>query len=78
MTKALSDDWMGDHGFVDGNVVVEKNFETWWAKKPINSPLTITENIRCKDAIAHLKREGFDMVPVLSEGTVSGVVTEGT
>jgi cystathionine beta-synthase len=82
MTKALSDDWMSDHGFVDGNVVVEKNFETWWAKKrvyemPINTPMTITENIRCKDAIALLKREGFDMVPVLSDGAVSGVVTEG-
>lgn len=82
MTKALSDDWMSDNGFVDGQVVIEKNFETWWAKKrvydiPINTPLTITADIRCKDAIALLKREGFDMVPVLADGAVSGVVTEG-
>jgi cystathionine beta-synthase len=44
----------------------------------INTPLTITGNVRCKDAIALLKREGFDMVPVLSaDGAVIGVVTEG-
>ena len=82
MTKGLSDDWMNDHGFADGYVVEQKSYETWWASKkvyemPINTPLTITANIRCKDAIMLLKREGFDMVPVLSDGAVIGVVTEG-
>lgn len=82
MTKALSDDWMTDHGFVDGHVVQAKSYQSWWASKrvcdlPINTPLTITADVSCKDAITLLKREGFDMVPVLEDGDVIGVVTEG-
>lgn len=87
MTKALSDDWMSDHGFVDGDVIKAKSSygQTWWSSKkvyelPINTPLTITSNVRCKDAIALLKKEGFDMVPVLDDnagGHIIGVVTEG-
>lgn len=82
MTKALSDHWMSDQGFVDGDVIKEKSYQTWWATKRvcdlhINTPLTITADVCCKDAIALLKREGFDMVPVLDDGCVMGVVTEG-
>jgi cystathionine beta-synthase len=85
MTKALSDDWMSDHGFVDGAIIREKSYgDAWWAARkvyelPINTPLTITEHVKCKDAISLLKQEGFDMVPVLDDatGAVTGVVTEG-
>ncbi|KAI2505535.1 pyridoxal-phosphate dependent enzyme [Fragilaria crotonensis] len=82
MTKALSDDWMLDHGFVDNDVIKPKLFKTWWAEKrvcdlPINTPLTITSDVTCKDAIALLKDEGFDMVPVIGDNSVIGVVTEG-
>jgi CBS domain-containing protein len=83
MTKALSDDWMIDHEFVDDDIIKKKRYENWWAEKRVcdlnlNTPLTISRNVRCKDAIALLKREGFDMVPVIDEeGDVVGVVTEG-
>eukprot|EP00977_Amphora_coffeiformis_P015696 scaffold4674_cov188-Amphora_coffeaeformis.AAC.7 len=82
MTKALSDDWMGDHGFIDGDLVKMKKFQSWWATKrvcdlPISTPLTITSDVLCKHAIALMKQEGFDMVPVLDDGHVVGVVTEG-
>jgi cystathionine beta-synthase len=83
MTKALSDDWMSDLGYVDGDVIKAKNFSSWWAERKvyelhINTPLTITSDVSCKDAISLLKNEGFDMVPVLdAEGIVAGVVTEG-
>ena len=83
MTKSLSDDWMIDHGFVDGNVIKPKKFQTWWANKrvcdiPMATPLTITSRVTCKAAIALLKREGFDMVPVIGiDGNIIGVVTEG-
>ena len=82
MTKALSDDWMWDHGFVDGDVIKPKKYQSWWATKrvcdlPMNTPLTITSDVLCKHAISLLKREGFDMVPVLDDGHVIGVVTEG-
>ena len=82
MTKALNDDWMLDHGFVDGDVIKAKQYTTWWATKrvcdlPLNTPLTITDDVTCKDAITLLKEEGYDMVPVLKDGCVIGVVTEG-
>jgi cystathionine beta-synthase len=82
MSKALSDHWMSDNGFVDGDVIKAKSYQTWWATKRVcdlhlNTPLTITADVCCKDAIALLKREGFDMVPVLNDGSIMGVVTEG-
>ncbi|KAL9187800.1 hypothetical protein ACHAXT_006178 [Thalassiosira profunda] len=83
MTKALSDEWMIDHGFVDNDIIKKKQYESWWASKRVcdlelNTPLTIASGVKCKDAIALLKREGFDMVPVLDEdGGIMGVVTEG-
>jgi cystathionine beta-synthase len=82
MTKALNDDWMSDLGFIDGTIVKEKQYSSWWSSKnvyemPINTPLTITSEVSCKDAIKLLKDEGFDMVPVLESGAVVGVVTEG-
>jgi CBS domain-containing protein len=82
MSKALSDNWMLDHGFVDNDVIKAKQYTHWWAQKrvcdlPLNTPLTITSDVTCKDAIALLKQEGYDMVPVLSDGTIVGVITEG-
>ena len=62
MTKALSDDWMVDHAFVDNKIIFPKNFQgSWWADKKVkdlklNSPLTITSDVTCKDAIALLKK----------------------
>ncbi len=83
MTKALSDDWMLDHSFIDNDVIKPKKLQTWWADHfvrdiPLATPLTITSTVTCKAAIALLKKEGFDMVPVIGEsGSVIGVVTEG-
>jgi cystathionine beta-synthase len=87
MTKALSNDWMMDHGYIDNDIIQPKNYSsTWWSSKrvyemgTIQTPLTITSDVLCKDAITLLKREGYDMVPVVSNedgGTVIGVVTEG-
>uniref|UniRef100_A0A7S2E9Y5 CBS domain-containing protein n=1 Tax=Trieres chinensis TaxID=1514140 RepID=A0A7S2E9Y5_TRICV len=83
MTKALSDDWMVDRHFHDGDVVKPKSYGAQWARgrvcdMPMATPLTITSEVTCKDAIALLKAEGFDMVPVIGqEGEVVGVVTEG-
>lgn len=85
MSKALSDDWMLDHGFVDNKIIKTKQFSAWWAKKRVcdlpsvntNTPLTITSDVSCRDAIALLKEEGFDMVPVCEDDKVLGVVTEG-
>ena len=84
MTKALSDDWMLDNGFVDGEIIKTKQYEAWWSMKrvcdiPLRTPLTIQSDVTCAAAIALLKQEGFDMVPVVDEvkGSILGVVTEG-
>ena len=83
MTKALSDDWMLDNSFIDNDVIKPRKIQTWWADRfvrdiPLATPLTITSDVTCKAAIALLKSEGFDMVPVIGEnGAVVGVVTEG-
>ena len=83
MTKALSDEWMIDNEFVDNDIIKKKQYQDWWATKRVcdlelNTPLTISSSVNCKDAIALLKREGFDMVPVIDEeGDIMGVVTEG-
>ena len=82
MTKALSDEWMIDNGFVDNDVIKKPLYKTWWARLrvcdvPMATPLTITSDVTVKSAIALLKEEGFDMVPVLDDGNVVGVITEG-
>jgi len=84
MTKALSDEWMVDHEFVDNDIITRKQYVEWWATKRVcdlelNTPLTISSTVRCKDAVALLKRERFDMVPVIDDegGSIMGVVTEG-
>jgi cystathionine beta-synthase len=83
MTKALSDEWMIDHNFIDNEIIRKKQYRNWWANKRVcdldlNTPLTISWNVKCKDAIALLKNEGFDMVPVIdADGDILGVVTEG-
>ena len=86
MSKALSNDWMLDHGFVDGQLVKSKEYSSsaWWAKKRVcdlhrrinTTPLTITSNVSCKDAIRRLKNEGLDTLPVTEHGGgLVGVVT---
>ena len=60
MTKALSDEWMINHEFVDDDVIRKKQYESWWATKRVcdlelNTPLTISSCVNCKDAIALLK-----------------------
>ncbi len=74
---------MINHDFVDDDVIRKKQYESWWATKRVcdlelNTPLTISSCVNCKDAIALLKNEGFDMVPVTDDdGNIVGVVTEG-
>lgn len=85
MSKALSDDWMRREGFADNMIIKTKQFAQWWSQKKVsdlpsiytNVPLTITSDVTCRDAIALLKEEGFDTIPVCDGEEVCGVVTEG-
>jgi len=84
MTKFLADEWMYEFGFVSNNDIQDRpQFQTWWSSSRVSdlnlqTPLTILPTVTCKEAIDILSREGFDMVPVVSEDNKClGVVTEG-
>ena len=83
MSKFLSDSWMYENGFADEKRP-NPHQNSWWANKRVkdlelNSPITITPNMTCKEAIEVMSSQAFDMVPVQSEedGKVLGVLTEG-
>lgn len=83
MTKFLSDSWMFDHGFLDKYEALERAKTSWWANHVVahlslHTPITITPDLTCKEAIAIMDSQNFDMVPVQAEhGKILGVVTEG-
>ena len=85
MSKFLNDSWMFDNGFVDGSIATSQNtISGWWANRRVadlelNSPLTITPDVTCREAIEITTTQAFDMVPVQSaeDGKVLGVLTEG-
>lgn len=85
MSKFISDSWMYESGYADEKKsAVSLHQMSWWAKKRVadlelNSPITITPNLTCKEAIEVMNLNAFDMVPVQSEndGKVLGVLTEG-
>jgi len=84
MTKFLNDSWMYENGFVDEETYFSKQQVVgWWSDRKIsdlelNTPITITPEVSCKDAIQIMANNGFDMVPVQSvdEGKVLGIITE--
>lgn len=83
MSKFLNDSWMYERGFLDEYSVLEKAKSTWWANNcvanlTLSTPITITPDLSCKEAIDVLRANSFDMVPVQSDhGKIEGVVTEG-
>lgn len=84
MSKFLNDSWMIDNGFVDERYIRKEQSNSWWANRLVSelalpSPVSITPDTTCREAIALLSSQSFDMVPVQSEsdGGVLGVVTEG-
>lgn len=87
MTKFLNDEWMVQAGYVDSQGKLQaatSRLRHWWSPRRVadldlNSPITITPETLCKEAIAIMTSQGIDMVPVQSEsdGKVLGVLTEG-
>mmetsp|Transcript_27546 Transcript_27546/g.27769 ORF Transcript_27546/g.27769 Transcript_27546/m.27769 type:complete len:542 (+) Transcript_27546:110-1735(+) len=86
MSKFLSDAWMVENSFVDKMVHSGRRDkpQSWWADKRVadlylNSPITISPDTTCSEAIDVISRHAFDMVPVQcrEDGKVLGVLTEG-
>jgi len=86
MTKFLNDSWMYENGFTDAESYFSKSNATvvgWWSDRRVadlllNSPITVTPEVTCRDAIHIMTSNGFDMIPVQSEddGKVLGIITE--
>jgi len=79
MSKFLSDSWMYDNQFADEKIPARNHVHAWWTRKRVadldlNSPITITPNMSCREAIEVMSSQSFDMVPVQDEqdGKVSG------
>eukprot|EP00903_Cladosiphon_okamuranus_P005672 g5635.t1 len=84
MSKYLSDEWMYEQGFAPTcSQWSERMANSWWASKKVSelelqTPLTVTPNVTIQEAIDILKKQGYDMVPVVSDDNkIMGVVTEG-
>lgn len=81
MSKFLSDDWMVEQGFLEAASLSMP--DTWWARRTVaelnlRTPFTVQPSVKCKEAVAILRDQGFDQLPVVNEeGEVLGVVTEG-
>jgi cystathionine beta-synthase len=84
MSKFLNDSWMIDNGFSDDNLIKRQQSDSWWANKQVSdlslhSPVSVSPDTTCREAISLLSSHAFDMVPVQSEedGSCLGVITEG-
>jgi cystathionine beta-synthase len=83
MTKFLNDSWMYDNGFIDEDCHRQSRLSAWWGSRSVselglNTPITVSPETSCKEAIDLLLSQGFDMVPVQSTNQgILGVVTEG-
>ncbi len=85
MSKFLNDTWMYENGFVDEQTYFANNTVVgWWAGRRVadlvlNTPITVTPDVSCRECIDIMSSQGFDMIPVQSEedGKVVGVLTEG-
>eukprot|EP01041_Mallomonas_annulata_P006101 gene6101-12354_t len=84
MSKFLSDSWMMETGYVDNQHIRRDKIQSWWTDKRVadldlNSPITISPDTTCSEAIELMSTQAFDMVPVQSheDGKVLGVLTEG-
>lgn len=84
MTKFLNDSWMFENGFSDEQSYFSKTQVVgWWADRRVaelglNTPITVTPDVTCRDAIQIMTSNGFDMIPVQSseDGKVVGILTE--
>jgi len=87
MSKFLSNDWMWRMGFADaefGIGVGDEQVGMWWSGRTVSdltlpSPITITAEVTCGEAVGLINSLGIDQIPVVNaENEILGVVSEGT
>jgi cystathionine beta-synthase len=81
MSKFLNDGWMHENGFVGSSTSSKDTIYGWWAQRRVadlelNSPITITPDVSCREAIEVMTSQAFDMVPVQSseDGTTTTLI----
>ena len=83
MTKFVDDDWMLERNFAT-NTNEENEQKPWFWNEPIHNLVkgmnveSISSNTKCFDAIAIMRKHGYDQLPVLADdGTLLGMITVG-
>lgn len=77
MSKYVSDSWMERHGFIEPPLSLEAWERMPVSRLPLQTPVTIVPTIRCGDAVNILTENAVDQLPVVEDGAIRGVVTEG-
>jgi cystathionine beta-synthase len=75
LSKIFNDEWMREHGLLDGGTGLGFVSDLL-AHKARGEVITVDASARVKDVIATLKDHGISQVPVLRRGSLHGVVTE--
>lgn len=75
MTKFVDDQWMKENRFT-GDDVIEGEVRDLAAKKPSQKLVTLEESANVAQAIELMRAEGISQIPVISEGSLVGLLTE--
>ncbi|KAF6001124.1 hypothetical protein F1559_003263 [Cyanidiococcus yangmingshanensis] len=77
MSKFIADSWMIQHGFLD-DISPREPWEAFPVSRlPLRVPVTVVPSVSCGDAVKVLAENGVDQLPVVADGEILGVVTEG-
>lgn len=83
MTKFLDDDWMVERNFAL-NTSDDNEQKPWFWNEPIHNLVkgmnveSISPRTKCFDAIAIMRKHGYDQLPVLEDdGSLVGMITVG-
>lgn len=81
MSKFLDNEWMIKNSFMKDED--DESTNPWWASKtvsdlPMSTPITVSPEVQCRDAVTILESNGFDQLPVVdSDNTIRGMATIG-
>ena len=77
LSKAYSDQWMSENGFLDEAPSLGKVADLLEAL-PDRAPVTVADTVDAAEAIGLLKQHAISQVPVLRDGRVVGILHERT
>jgi cystathionine beta-synthase len=75
LSKIFNDEWMREHGLLDGQTGLGSVADLL-VNKPRTNVISAHSDERVRDVIAKLKDHGISQIPVTKDGKLIGVVTE--